>query len=390
VNTSNEKVTVLVTQAKWAKLKEILKWLLEELENPYGIHHKLLEQKRGFLVHMIQTYPGLNPYLKGVHGTLDSWRRNRDINGFRMHDDKKRSNWDGASYRNEGDPTKLKRQKVEHVGGCEEERGKSFFKGKHNWKPGDKLSKKAIERPEPMYNDPEDPLSWAEKFGNFNLSRLGEQELDQAPLRVRPVKRLKKDVLAMLDLTNSEKPPQRSVRPGKLANAVYGFGNTSKDGFGVSVKINGKIAWRSGTWNLSMREESLNYREFRNLVEDIEKFVENGTLQGHELFLFTDNSTAEAAFFKGASTSEKLFDLVLRLRNLRMRGELFIHMVHISGTRMIWSGLMVCPEETTTLGSCLVMQCYISFLSLKMLESVQQACFLGFERGPCPKIKGSK
>jgi hypothetical protein len=55
--------------------------------------------------------------------------------------------------------------------------------------------------------------------------------------------------------------------------------------------------------------------------------------------MFTDNSTAEAAFFKGTSTSEKLFNLVLRLRKIEMKGQLFIHLIHVAGTRMIWSGV---------------------------------------------------
>jgi hypothetical protein len=88
-----------------------------------------------------------------------------------------------------------------------------------------------------------------------------------------------------------------------------------------------------------MREESSNYREFRNLVEKIESLVEDGSLRGHELFMFTDNSTTESAFFKGTSSSEKLFELVLRLRKIEMEGDLFIHLIHVSGTRMIWSGV---------------------------------------------------
>jgi hypothetical protein len=88
-----------------------------------------------------------------------------------------------------------------------------------------------------------------------------------------------------------------------------------------------------------MREESSNFRELRNLVEMIESLVSKGTLAGHELFMFTDNSTAESAFFKGTSSSEKLFDLVLRLRKIEMEGKLFIHLIHVSGTRMISSGV---------------------------------------------------
>jgi hypothetical protein len=91
VNTSEGRVTVLATHEKWIKLKALIHWLWENHDDPDGIDHKLLERKRGFLVHMVQTYPALNPYLKGVHGTLDSWRRNRDENGFRLPDDQKRS-----------------------------------------------------------------------------------------------------------------------------------------------------------------------------------------------------------------------------------------------------------------------------------------------------------
>jgi hypothetical protein len=120
VNTSDEKVTVLATHDKWLKLKAILLWLEENRNELEGMDHKLLEQKRGFLVHMVQTYPALNPYLKGVHGTLDSWRRNRDENGFRMHDDAKRPREDDAETGEETNPTNTilprtssKKQKVE-------------------------------------------------------------------------------------------------------------------------------------------------------------------------------------------------------------------------------------------------------------------------------------
>jgi hypothetical protein len=336
VNTSNNKVTVLATRDKWIKLKAILEWLAEELKNPEGIDHKLLERKRGFLVHMVQTYPALNPYLKGVHGTLDSWRCNRDINGFRMHEDKKRSRWDGASESTASDEPGAKRPRLS--GPVETVRGANSRP--RSSQKASEPTRKYVEQPEPMFSDPEDPLSWEEKFGNFNLAKFGEDELTRPPTRVRPVKRLEADVRALLLLTQSEDPPSRPVRPGKRANVTYGFGDASKDGFGASVEIQNKgVVHRSGTWTWSLREESSNYREFRNLVEMIESLVANGSICGHELFMFTDNSTAEAAFFKGTSSSEKLFDLVLRLRKIEMEGDLYIHLVHVSGTRMIWSGV---------------------------------------------------
>jgi hypothetical protein len=57
-----------------------------------------------------------------------------------------------------------------------------------------------------------------------------------------------------------------------------------------------------------------------------------------EVFLFTDNSTAAAVYFKGNSTSTKLFELVLRLRRLEMSGGLILHDVCVAGTRMIDQG----------------------------------------------------
>jgi hypothetical protein len=213
VNTLEQKVTVLATQDKWVKLKDTLAWLWENLSNPDGMDHKLLERKRGFLVHMVQTYPGLNPYLIGVHGSLDSWRKNRDVDGFRMHGDQNHSKWDRvAATKEEGDPVS-KRQKPN---GDKQTPKIPAHPKKHNWlKPGNDVGKKPAERPTPMFMDPEDPLSWEEKFGNFNMVRFGEDELTRPPALVRPVRRLRADVLAMMVLTSSEDAPHRSVRPGK-------------------------------------------------------------------------------------------------------------------------------------------------------------------------------
>ena len=57
-----------------------------------------------------------------------------------------------------------------------------------------------------------------------------------------------------------------------------------------------------------------------------------------ELFLFTDNLTAEAAFAKGPLSSKELFELVLTLRKLEMGNACKIHISHVSGTRMIAQG----------------------------------------------------
>ena len=63
-----------------------------------------------------------------------------------------------------------------------------------------------------------------------------------------------------------------------------------------------------------------------------------GDLKGVEMFLFTDNSTAESAFYSGGSSSKTLFQFILRLRLLEMRVKCKICLCHCSSTRMIEQG----------------------------------------------------
>jgi hypothetical protein len=55
--------------------------------------------------------------------------------------------------------------------------------------------------------------------------------------------------------------------------------------------------------------------------------------------MFTDNSTAEAAFYRGSLSNKLLFELVLRLKKLEMTAGLKIRLIHISGLRMIADGV---------------------------------------------------
>ena len=121
--------------------------------------------------------------------------------------------------------------------------------------------------------------------------------------------------------------------------AIYGFGDASGFGFGSTLLKDGKILYRLGQWNNEIANESSNFREFRNLIEAVEEHTRDGHLNNCELFLFTDNTTAESAFYnKGTSKSKKLFDLVLRLRSLQMKHDLHLHVIHVAGKRMMAQG----------------------------------------------------
>jgi hypothetical protein len=284
---SNGKLVVMTSQEKWDKTRAQLKWMSDHLQDSKGLDGKRMKSIRGFLVYVARTYTSMVPYLKGIHATIDSWRKNRNIDG---------------------------------------------------WK----------------YPGPRDQWQDGVQVGEVERKLGVESEEEGEPLFVFPVPRLHTDLLSLLSLTNFDQPPHRIVRMSESVKVVYGFGDASKQGFGSTIVTpDNTIHWTSGHWSLDdeqkvqmgenynptlIQERSSNYRELRNLVEELEKFFQRGLLNHREMFMFTDNSTAEAAYYKGTSSSEHLFDLVLRLRKLEMSGLCKIHLVHVAGTRMIWQG----------------------------------------------------
>jgi hypothetical protein len=149
-------------------------------------------------------------------------------------------------------------------------------------------------------------------------------------------------------LLSAERPPKRRIRSTTCLEVLYGFGDASATGHaanfqrvvnkGTKFELDNKIYYRYGHWCDEVSEASSNYRELLNLVESLEAQVADGRLKGAEVFLFTDNSTAEAVYYKGNSTSRPLFELMLRLRKLEMEGDLILHVIHVAGTRMVAEG----------------------------------------------------
>ncbi len=154
------------------------------------------------------------------------------------------------------------------------------------------------------------------------------------PARVHPVPQLAFDLQALQRLTTGTAPVRRNIRPESTPVAFYGFADASGCGFGSTLVINNTAYFRHGQWSSDYVEHSSNFRELYNLVSAMEEAHTAGLLSNCELFMFTDNSTAESAYFKGSSTSPLLFDLVLRLQCLQMAGDLFIHVIHVAGTRI--------------------------------------------------------
>ena len=80
-------VGVTCPEGKWTKAKGLLQALHKELATGCPLQRKPLESMRGFFVHLMQTFPIITPYLKGLHLTLDGWRPNRDDDMWKLPED---------------------------------------------------------------------------------------------------------------------------------------------------------------------------------------------------------------------------------------------------------------------------------------------------------------
>ena len=119
---------------------------------------------------------------------------------------------------------------------------------------------------------------------------------------------------------------------------LYGFMDASGPAFGATMQIGDALIFEYGQWMSELSENSSNWREFGNVETTLEGYGREGKLDDVELWVFTDNSTTEGAYWEGTTTSKSLFDLVLRLRRLEVDYDVMIHVVHVSGTRMIQQG----------------------------------------------------
>lgn len=160
----------------------------------------------------------------------------------------------------------------------------------------------------------DDDMRWYEpKIMSKELKEI-LKETRAHPKVVRAVPRLESDKNALKQLTQFESVPRRQARMKHRMRVMYGFGDASGTGFGSMIRMsNREIVWKSGIWLTAMVEEhNSNFFELSTLVHALEDLHQGGKLAGQEVFMFTDNTTVEAAHFHGTTKSGKqLFDLVL-------------------------------------------------------------------------------
>jgi len=78
---------VTVSQIKWDNAKGHIASVLSQFTSPEDLTEmelKDLERKVGFLVHLATAYPLMTPFLIGLYLTMNSWRSERDEDGWKM------------------------------------------------------------------------------------------------------------------------------------------------------------------------------------------------------------------------------------------------------------------------------------------------------------------
>eukprot|EP00956_Cyclotella_meneghiniana_P026478 scaffold57383_cov35-Cyclotella_meneghiniana.AAC.2 len=204
-------VCVLTSEEKWRKMKDILEYWYEVVTSgETSLDHKRLLSDRSFLLRC-----------GGARG-------NRDADGWKLPPEKmtdKMEMDDGVFIERDED---------------EDEAAAAYFK------------RKKLNVPGPTLHAPVDGFT-------------------------SPAPHLLADLKALIKLTSAALPPLRMVRLHHVAHVFYGTGKGStKQSFKTLHHPSGElgpaseIKFKVGVWNASIENESSNYRELRNFVEDLE------------------------------------------------------------------------------------------------------------------------
>jgi hypothetical protein len=226
VHTNDGEVVGTITTEKWGKTKSLIQELESLLLSSEGMPLRRLLSVRGFLNYVVRTYPWLNPYLKGLHLTIDGWREGKDADGYGLS---------GKALR-EFKAAQVVERQLESMAGRREHQAE-------------------VELGANTQGQGPDPLAF-----------------------VKPNARLAYDIKAMKDLTEGDVPARHRYRATDKIHVLYLSGDASGAGFGSAIiGPDQSIMYQSGTWKPEFGNESSNFREAENLVRRIEDMVVEGT-----------------------------------------------------------------------------------------------------------------
>jgi hypothetical protein len=266
----------MVSQDNWDKTK----WLIKEMEEMVVQDHfplTQLLQVQGFLMYVVCTYPSINPYVKGLHLTINSWQLLRGTDGFKL-------------------------------------RGKKLKNGL-TW---------GLDRDMPCGQTKDEP---EEGGPHVLLMALCGSCAEEPPLEVKPVQKFIHNLTYLTRLMEADAPPRQLYR-ARHAAALFVIGNASGKAKGMVVVSQYGIDYKFGVWSQHWCGKLLNVREAKNFTDWFKRLTaklaiitakqlktlnESGALANHKMFILTDNSAFEGLYYKGHSTSRELNNIVFRL-----------------------------------------------------------------------------
>ena len=160
------------------------------------------------------------------------------------------------------------------------------------------------------------------------------------PEHMRITDELVMHVKGLLKLFGSEEPRVVPVRPTDRGKVRYHAGDASAEGYAAGTQYPDlSFEGRDGLWRKDFAAGGSNLREAQNIVNHLLLEVREGKHDGCEVWSATDNAVWSQVWHKGMLTARHLFYLVLELRLAAREHEVWIHVFHISGDRMIATGM---------------------------------------------------
>lgn len=278
-------VRVTVATKKWRKAQTFLA-ALPSVGSPFD--RNAFRSGLGFLIHLGSVYDFISPYLKAFHLALQAWRPDRDSNGWLIDGEV------GPSPDTESDMD---------------------------------LPAAAA------YALSQDP--------DADISKLLRPDDEKAPTTLKVTDFLAESVRTLQLFFTGDSPIQQLAYPAQgLFSVAYGGLDASGEGYGARLRGEGLTpSLRYGFWSLGKALNSSNWREAQNCLESVQRDAQLGRLTGREVWIETDNMVLSRSFYKGYSSSPLLHSIIVDLRLVALRHNFLLRIVHVAGTRMIYTGV---------------------------------------------------
>ena len=160
------------------------------------------------------------------------------------------------------------------------------------------------------------------------------------PVQTRVTSELRLHAQALLTLFVSDSPLMVPIRPTDSHKLRYIVGDASAEGFSIVTQYpNFTLESRDGLWDETFALGGSNLREAQNFANHCLVEIRSGKHDGCELWGGTDNAVWSFVWHKGMSTVRHLFALAVQLRVECQLRDINFCLFHISGDRMIATGI---------------------------------------------------